>query len=98
MLCYSLSSYSNRNGEEVLRMKEEKGSLLEDLARWTGCQYLSDLHQPDKRKEILKAAEKLDISKYSLGEWEDAIMYIAEQPCSFNDAEGVREYLQKEAE
>ena len=79
-------------------MKEEKGSLLEDLARWTGCQYLSDLHQPDKRKEIFKAAEKLDISKYSLGEWEDAIMYIAEQPCSFNDAEGVREYLQKEAE
>ncbi len=50
-------------------------SLLEELAARSGCEYLSDLKSIHGLKKII---QNIDIYKYDIGEWNDAVKYLTQ--------------------
>ena len=53
--------------------------LLDYLAQRTGCLYLSDLRQLDRRRRglLLQVLERLPPEKFPPKEWNDALRYLA---------------------
>lgn len=52
-------------------------NLLEQLARDTGCAYLSDLHKQDIQAKLLAALSKVAADEYPLEQWNEALAYVA---------------------
>ena len=50
-----------------------KMSLLDAMAVWTGCTYLSGL------RRLARALEKVPIREEDLFEWNDALQYLPER-------------------
>ena len=71
---------------------ETKG-LLETLAMKIGCSYLSELHTSYRFREICREIKKLDMEKFSMKEWNDAVDYITGEKVVFSSPEDAREYL-----
>ncbi len=55
-------------------------SLLDYLAQRAGCLFLSDLREPDQRKQslLLHTLERLAPEDAPLKEWNDALIYLTE--------------------
>ena len=56
--------------------------LVEHLAQAVGCRYISDLRfmAADGSEEITAALMQLTQQDYSLRDWNDALMYLVQQP------------------
>lgn len=67
--------------------------LLEILAFRSGCMYLSDLHQPKLLPAIRRALGSISPKRFSLWEWQDAVVYITEESLSFESPEQAADYL-----
>lgn len=74
-------------------MKQSK-ELLEEIASYTHCDYLSDLHLRNYFQEIVEAIEKIDIDGYSLNEWNSTVQYITQQKVEFNSRNQAKVFLQ----
>ena len=71
----------------------EKKGLLETLAKDIGCSYLSELHSVYRYKEIYGEIIKLDMEKYTISEWNDAVGYITGKNVIFSSPKEARDYL-----
>ncbi|MEE0419609.1 MAG: hypothetical protein UDG86_06140 [Lachnospiraceae bacterium] len=71
---------------------ETKG-LLETLAINIGCSYLSELHTAYRYREICREIVGLDMEKYSIREWNDAVGYITGEKVIFSSPKEARAYL-----
>lgn len=69
--------------------------LLEYLQLKTGCEYISDLHLPEKLPIIRKTIKEIAPTNYSLAEWEDMVSYIMKDKIHFSNVEQARDYLKK---
>lgn len=58
-----------------------------------GCSYLSELHTVYRYKEISREILKLDMEKYSISEWNDAVGYITGEKVIFSSPEEASAYL-----
>lgn len=67
--------------------------LLDVIASYTHCDYLSDLHLSKYFEEIAEALEKLESKSYSLDEWNSTIQYITQQKVDFDDQEKAKKFL-----
>lgn len=53
-----------------------KESLLERICRYSGCDYLSDLHEKKYCAAALDLMLQEENDQYSLREWEDSLSYV----------------------
>lgn len=68
-------------------------NLLEYLAAKAGCMYVSDLHLPENQYLLAHIIRRMDIDRYSLGQWNDAVQYITEEKTWFASKDAAAEYL-----
>ena len=54
--------------------------LLDELARRTGCLYLSDLHDPAVWRELRRVLRRFPSDDYPAHQWAEALDYLASQP------------------
>lgn len=69
--------------------------LLEYLAAKAGCMYLSDLHQPMYSLMLGHIIRGMEIERFSLMEWNDAVQYITGKTKNFAAREEAAAYLQR---
>lgn len=77
---------------------KSQGGLLTRLQYLSGCQYLSDLHSPFYRKDIIYAVRTVSLSAFSMEEWEEAFGYITGVRTRFKDRKELYEDLLKRLE
>lgn len=71
-----------------------KKRLLDEIAERIDSYCLSDLHTMECRGDVYAAVMGMDVSDYSVDEWERAAVYILSEPVGkFQDQEAVRQYL-----
>ena len=72
--------YQNFGEEFKMRLgtaqNGEKQGLLDELARRSGCLYLSDLRGADYRTELRKALFEIPEDQFQLEEWNEAAFYL----------------------
>lgn len=68
-------------------------ALLEKLAQWTGCTYLSDLRHPPRRNCLRQLLSGIEPDSHSLWEWNDAIEYLLHTSAVFSDTGAAKQYL-----
>lgn len=73
--------------------KEEQLGLLEYLYLQAGCMYLSDLSQTKYRFHIQYALWDLSPDRFSLKEWDDAVVHITQRERSFETKEQAWQFL-----
>lgn len=56
----------------------KKKELLDTLAESVGCTYLSDLRQPDYRREAVSLLKTLHRKDYPAPEWRAAAVYLGQ--------------------
>ena len=78
--------------------KHLKKGLLDQLAELAGCEYLSDLRQPELSSNVSCAVSMLNPEDFSLKEWIDAAYYIAKTTHSFGNAEEIKAFLENRDE
>lgn len=77
---------------------KSQGGLLARLQYLSGCQYLSDLHSPFYKEDIIYAVRTVSLSAFSMEEWEEAFGYITGVRIRFKDKEDLYEDLIKRLE
>lgn len=72
--------YQNIKEEFKMRLGSaqngDKQGLLDELARRSGCLYLSDLRGVDNRTELRKALFEIPEDQFQLEEWNEAAFYL----------------------
>lgn len=53
-----------------------KRELLDDMARMSGCLYLSDLRTKQGQRLLKQTLGRVDHEGYSVEEWQDAVAYV----------------------
>lgn len=69
--------------------------LLEALSKEIGCTYLSDLHETENRREVLRAMRKVSVGRYSIQAWNDAVWYITGIQSELSSERAAREKLRE---
>lgn len=85
------------NDNEVF-MGNKRIDLLERIASFTKCEYLSDLKTAKERTAVIKAIKLIVAMEYSIKEWEMAISYIFEEEVSFESKEDIYKYIKRQSE
>lgn len=67
--------------------------LLERLATLSGCEYLSDLHDPRFRPAIHRALEWLTPDAYPAAQWREAANYLSCPACAGGNSAQIRRGL-----
>ncbi|MFR9310059.1 hypothetical protein [Hydrogeniiclostridium mannosilyticum] len=57
--------------------------LLEFLTYQSGCDFLSDLHDPENSSFVYKAIYRIEPEQFSLKEWNEAARYITGRNVAF---------------
>lgn len=70
--------------------------LLDYLAVKSGLLYLSDLKFPQFSPCVLSALAVTAHSKFSVREWNQAIVYILNEEVGFEEAEAAKDYLMEQ--
>lgn len=68
-------------------------NLLDDLAAALGLDYLSDLHRPEHRTDVLAALKGFIPADYPIAQWNDALCYIFDKPVALSAARQIAAYL-----
>lgn len=57
-------------------------SLLDTMAVWMGCTYVSDLHalSPWQRSQLAGKVKYIRLEAATLAEWNDALVYLVHDP------------------
>ncbi len=69
------------------------GVLLEDMASYCGCTFISDLkylHEPDIIKVFVKNVSPSD---YSIYDWNQTVWYFSGEKVLFESEEAARRYI-----
>lgn len=69
--------------------------LLDELAYYAGCSYISDLPLPEHAKNLLSVLDMIDETRYSLGDWNEAVQYITKEKKSFVSVKEAKDFLHK---
>lgn len=69
--------------------------LLEDLKALSGCTYISDLRSVWRRPLLKKVLREIEPERYPVGQWQELVHYLCDEPCSAAAAEGCWQYLQR---
>ena len=64
-------------------------SLIDYIAEYMGCEYISDLNFLDNNKKtrLYKIVKKISYKDYSLFSWNDAYEYITKEKNNYSDKE-----------
>lgn len=69
--------------------------LLDELAYYAGCSYISDLPRPEHTKDLLSALDMIDETRYSLEDWNEVVQYITREEKSFGSVKEAKDFLHK---
>lgn len=70
--------------------------LLEEIRKYIGCLYISDLHTSISKKQILELMKSMPEGRYTLEEWSGVCTYIFENKelsSAFKSYEELEKYL-----
>lgn len=77
----------------MIMSQSSQTGLLDLLTAAVGCEYLSNLHLPRNRGQLLKIIRSIPTQEYSEEEWTDATRYLLGHENLFTDAEEARRVL-----
>lgn len=75
--------------------KKRRPGLLDELARKSECAYLSELRDPVKWEKVCSALSEIPDGQFALGEWNEAVFYLAGIRTEFESVMDARCALQK---
>lgn len=71
----------------------ERRPILENLCTGAGCNFISDLASPAYYPQLRAYLITMDMTAYSLDQWQEAYKYILHTPKQFPDIETLRRHL-----
>lgn len=67
--------------------------LLDFLAEEIGCEYLSELREGTRNKDIKKILVRIRADRFSMEDWKDAVEYLTAEKQQFQDKKMAKAYL-----